>query len=174
MRKLLIFCVFSILCSIAVPTASTRRVLANDNLTVVGWGGFPLSDRLTSLWLTNGEPVNGVPQPLVLVYYLGEPGWHNRKWDVQSEFGQFSSFIKLVSEGLTLSIEYAGGDKAKVQGKAVDIASANVYLVSQVDGLPKDISVRPVGRIQTPIPDGVPAGAFVLKNNPEIAAKISP
>src|SRR6185503_18295226 len=54
---------------------------------VAGWGGLPLSDSVTSLWL-NGPNEGARPQPLLMVYFRGQPGWHKRDWKINSQFGK--------------------------------------------------------------------------------------
>src|SRR5436190_4631116 len=96
---------------------------------ISGWGGFPLSDRVTALWLT-GPTQGGRPQPVIMVYYRGSVGWHKRKWDLKSQFGKSPSWIRLTSPDLELSIEY--GPAVKVQEQTIDLSVATVFLIDPV------------------------------------------
>jgi len=123
---------------------------------VSGWGGFALSASTTSLWIT--APASGPsarPQPLVLIYYVGAPGWHDSEWGFDGEFSKLPAFVRLRSERFDLSAEYQGGGRATVQGKPVDLSSANVFLVSPIDG---EWSVKPLGKVVFDVPlNGIPA-----------------
>ena len=152
----------------------TSRSVPNDVSQVGGWGGFPLSETSTSLWLTYGAPVNGAPQPLVMVYYVGSPGWHNRDWKIDSQFGQTPAWIRLISSGLTLAIEYSGGNTAKIQGQTVELGNSNVFLVSRIDGPLMGMVVKPLGKYAQPVPTDATPGEFILRTNPEIQKQVHP
>jgi hypothetical protein len=65
------------------------------------------------------------------------------------------AFVRLRSERFDLSAEYQGGGRATVQGRPVDLSSANVFLVSPIDG---EWSVKPLGKIVFDVPlNGIPA-----------------
>jgi hypothetical protein len=53
----------------------------NEKFTVSGFGGYPISHSMTSMWLAGPDH-----RPLVMVYFHGPEEWHNTKWKVDSKF----------------------------------------------------------------------------------------
>jgi len=139
---------------------------------VSGTGAFPLSDTVTSLWL-DGAPRNDRPQPLLMVYYKGAPGWHNAEWEIKSEFGNTPAWVRLTSPTVELSIEYGpGGSGSKVQGQPVNLSVANVFLVSPVADPTIVPTVEPLGLVTFAVPPGSNPASHLLEVNPEIKAKV--
>ncbi len=48
---------------------------SGKDFAISGWGGYPISDELTSMWLR--EPSG---RPLLMVYFEGPAGWHKTEW----------------------------------------------------------------------------------------------
>lgn len=139
---------------------------------VTGVGAFPVSDSVTGLWLL-GEPQGGRAQPIVMVYYRGLAGWHDRKWVSKSDFGKTTWLAKLSSDDLELVIEYgSGGTDVKVQGHSVDLEVANVFLVSPIGDPTKRPVVEAVGFMVFTIPGDANPALHVLATNRAIAEKV--
>jgi hypothetical protein len=143
-----------------------------------GYGGFPLSEQVTALWL-NGAATKGRPQPVIMVYYRGAAGWHDRgwtidgKWNTEGKASDAPSFIRLGSPDLDLSIECGGPDGgAKVQGKRVDLSKANVYLAAPVGDKGQETVVLALGKIRFEVPEEANPAVHVLDSHPDIAAQV--
>jgi hypothetical protein len=135
---------------------------------VSGWGGLPLSESVTALWL-DGPKAGNRPNPLLMVYFRGAPGWHDRKWDSDARFGRSPAWIRLTSPDLVLSIEY---DKPfgrfAVQEEIVDLTKANVFLVSPVADSSAKAKVEALGWVSLDMPDDATPPLVVLERNPGI------
>jgi len=155
------------------PTKSTVRQAGGHERAsdvVGGWGGFPITDRVTSLWLTAAEAGRtGRSQPLLMVYYVGAPGWHDAKWTFDAEITRLPGYARLKSERFELSVEYQGGGRALVQGKPVALSSGNVFLVAPIDG---QWSVKPLARVDFDVPPGANPAVHILSAHPEIRAAV--
>lgn len=139
---------------------------------VTGVGAFPISESVTALWLL-GEPRGGRAQPVVMVYYRGQAGWHDRKWVSKSDFGETTGLAKLSSADLELVIEYgSGGADVKVQGQRVDLKSANVFLVSPIGDPTRKPAVESVGFVAFTVPADANPALHVLATNRPIAEKV--
>jgi hypothetical protein len=158
--------------SLALAILLANPFEGTSQVEVSGWGGFPLSESLTSLWLM-GPPSTGRPQPLIMVYYRGIPGWHKRKWDLDGHFGKPPTWIRLKSPDLELSIEFDGGvSEVKVQRRAVDLSTSTVFLVDLVEKEEMAVLVQSLGQVVFAVPSGVNPAIHVLQTNPGIAARV--
>jgi len=135
---------------------------------VSGWGGLPLSDQVTSLWL-NGPKELERPQPLLMVYFRGSSGWHKRKWDMDSRFGKSPAWIRLKSPDLVLSIEYDKQfHRIAVQEEPVDLTKANVFLVSPVGDPSAKAKIESLGLVSLAVTGDAAPPLVILERNPEI------
>ena len=133
---------------------------------VTGYGASPLDERVTALWLLASDAGGtGGSQPLILVYYVGSPGWHRIPWGVEGDVERLPAFVRLMSDRLELSVEYAGGKDAAVQGVPVDLMSANVFLLAPVDGV---ASVTPLAKLTFNVPPEESPALNTLRDHPEI------
>jgi hypothetical protein len=148
---------------------------------VVGYGGFPISDQVTALWL-NGRSVKGRPQPVIMVYYRGAAGWHNREWKIDGKWNtdgkalDTPAFIRFGCPDFDLSIELGGADgSAKVQGREVDVSQANVYLAAPIGNKGDKAQatvVTGLGKILFEVPEGANPALHVLESRPDLAAQV--
>jgi len=153
------------------PLAPSSPALGSFDVS--GWGGHPVSTEVSSLWLSRGPTAGERPQPMLMVYYRGTSGWHDRKWDISSEFGKTPPFIRLSSPGLVLSIVQDAAGSVRVQGQQVDLSVANVFLVRRIDGPMMGMLVVPIGRIRNEIPSEANPPVFILETQREIADEVN-
>jgi hypothetical protein len=142
------------------------------NKVVTGWGAAPIDARVTSLWLL-GSDAGGTAgsRPLVMVYYAGSPGWHDIPWSLEGDFERAPAFVRLLSHRLELSVQYDGPTRASVQGVPVDLTSANVFLLSPVDGVP---SLTPLAKIAFDAPRDENPALELLRDHPAIYRIVVP
>ena len=138
---------------------------------VVSWGGYPLDDRVTSLWLSGPAtgPSSYRTQPLMMVYYVGPPGWHQLEWTFAGDFSTLPALARLESAGYDLRVEYFNHERAIVQGAEVDPSCANVFVVTQLAG---SWSVSPAAKVVFDVPTGVNPGAYVSSMYPAVSAAL--
>ena len=150
---------------LVVSLASLVSCAASDTnrpLDAAGGGGIPVSPELVGMWLSRA-PAGEVPQPFVVVYFRGEAGWHDRAWE--SDFRRTPLRVSLSSEEVGLVVEQVDDTVVRIQGRRIDLASGNVFLVS---GLPDDSRIETVGRVEVVMKaDSVPV-LEVLAGQPEI------
>ena len=131
---------------------------------------MPLSPEVIALWLSRGAH-GDTPQPFVMVYYKGSAAWHERSWQVADDYGTAPSFIRMTSPALTLSVEESAEGIVRIQGKVVDLAAANIFLVERIDSS-SAVQIVPLGRLRDPIPAGVIPPRFVLSAQREVADRV--
>ena len=133
---------------------------------VTGWGASPLDERVTALWLLASDAGGtGGSQPLVLVYYVGSPGWHRVPWAVGGDLERVPAFVHVTSDRLELSVEYRGQSEAAVQGIPVDLMAANVFLLAPVDGV---AALTPLAKLTFDVPPEDSPALNVLHEHPAI------
>ncbi|HEV8337930.1 MAG TPA: hypothetical protein VGR67_16085 [Candidatus Polarisedimenticolia bacterium] len=141
---------------------------------VEGIGAFPLSESTVSMWLN--EVVDGKPRALAIVYFIGAPGWHNRKWKTDFNYhrdGGKDASYKLISDDLVLSLTISADMKtALVQGKSFPLENSNVFLVKGADGGAKKETVQAVGHFVLEATAGNPASVDALNKNPDLATAV--
>lgn len=74
MKRLLVF-------AFIIALAPVVTAGSEEKFTVSGFGGYPISASLTSMWLAAPDH-----RPLLMVYFHGPEGWHNTQWKVASKF----------------------------------------------------------------------------------------
>ena len=135
---------------------------------ISGWGGLPLSEDATALWL-NGPKVGERPNPIIMVFFRGAPGWHSRKWESDSQFGKSPAWIHLKSPDLILSIEYDKPfNRVAIQDEQLDLGKANVYLVSPIAGPQKKAKIEALGLVSLEVSGDAAPPLVVLERNPTI------
>src|SRR5688500_11061362 len=108
-------------------------------------GSRLVSPAVVATWIARTEP-RGLPELELLVLWRGTPGWHLRaatsggtsRVSSQSGGGGHEGGLHvhhLSFGGIDLSLEFDQRKRvARMQGKVVELASANVILVDEVDG----------------------------------------
>lgn len=161
MRSLLISTIVLIACATFGQDAPKR--------VVAGFGAFPLSPELTSLWLGGADH-----HPLVMVYFHGPSGWHTTaKWKIDSHFGKEGPcWAELTSDNAELRVWLnPDNGNAEVQHEPFDIAQSNVFLVLNVTDRSKQ-RIVPLGFAELPASSDKPASVMLLESNNTIAEKL--
>lgn len=88
-------------------------------------------------------------KPLVIVYFVGQPGWHNRLWESEIQLASSPIYQNLISDNCTLHISVdTGSDRVYVQEQNFQLTDANVFVVVHVDRGKAFIRVVPIGRFE--------------------------
>jgi hypothetical protein len=163
-------CVCAVVLGFVLPLGAFVEAQPDEwkRFDVSGWGGLPLSDTVTALWL-DGPKIGSRPDPLLMVYFRGPAGWHNRKWDSDAHFGSSPAWIRLTSPDLSLSIEFDKPFKRMaVQGEPVDLKEANVFLVSPVGVSGSKATVQALGFVSLDMPADATPPLVVFERRPDI------
>ncbi|MCD8483487.1 MAG: hypothetical protein LR015_13005 [Verrucomicrobia bacterium] len=140
-----------------------------------GIGAYPLSSSTVSMWLLKQND-DGNPETVVVVYFSGEDGWHNRPW--KSEFqGNIKraekTLFELKSDDVTLTLAVSDdGLIVSVQGNDFNLEEGNVFVVRNVDRGSDHQEIVKIGRFDLPYSDRVPVSVALLQTKPEIQAEI--
>ena len=161
-----------LLIALLIPVLS----VAGDDRGKISFGAWEVSKTVVSTWLWAFSPTAPQTEPLVLAYFNGAAGWHDRQWDWQfdgSEKNQERTNYRWVSDSLTLSIAVSGDKKSCwIQNKMYDLAQGNVFLVRNADRGPKEEQVVVMGTFDLTNPSGQPLAVFLLRKYPELRAKL--
>jgi hypothetical protein len=152
--------------AIALMTAANA---GTDNKSVTGFGGFPVSSSMTSMWL--GGPDG---RPLLMAYFNGPEGWHKTQWKIASAFKKGSpGWAEFRSEKATLRLwlNPETGD-AEVQSDKFNLAISNTFLVLHTGETAVSPNIVPLGTFDLPKSGDQPAAILLLKENPALAERI--
>ncbi len=137
-------------------------------------GAHPVTDEVASLWVVQGGPAD--PPRVVLAYFVGESGWHDRKWksDFQGNVDkQAETFHDLISDQLTLSVRLSrSGESAFVQGFKFAFAKSNVFLVPDIGGKLRRKDIVPLGHFELTLMDTGMLSVTFLLEHPDIAKRV--
>jgi hypothetical protein len=153
---------------IALAPAVTAR--AEETFTVSGFGGYPISGRLTSMWLAAPDH-----HPLLMVYFYGPDGWHNTKWKITSKFEKGKpGWAELQSEKATLhlSINTETGE-AGVQSVNFKISESNTFLVLHTGEPSVAQKIVPLGVFELRASKDQPASVMLIQANPVLMERIN-
>ncbi len=136
---------------------------------ISGFGGFPIDASTTSMWLAAPSGI-----PVVMAYFHGPTGWHDRKWKIESKFEKGApGWAKLISDVATLSLEAdSDSGKLKIQGQSFNEVDANTFLVVHVGEKDAEEKVIPLGRFELKRTEDEPASVELLRANRELFERI--
>jgi hypothetical protein len=160
---------------LVIATLFPLRVLVASEGAAFGVGAYPLSPTTVSMWLLRTDS-GSKPLPMLLVYFTGTPGWHNRGW--QSKFDgnikeEGRASYRLISQDVILEIAIAADNKTVwIQGKEFKLEQGNVYAVKNADKGSAKEQVEALGSFELPYSSGRPLALLVLQNHPELAEKL--
>lgn len=156
--------VVMIVCSGMLISDETEKVY-----TVSGVGGFPIDASTTSMWLAAPSG-----QPVVMAYFHGPTGWHDREWKVDSKFEKGApGWAKFISDVATLSLKAdSDSGKLEIQGQSFNEADANTFLVVHVGEKDAQERVISLGRFEQKRTKDEPASVELLRANPELLERI--
>jgi len=122
-------------CVLLLIVIGASRAFGEEPTGHTLFDAYPLSDSVASLCMN--MVLDGRSRPVALVYFLGPPGWHKRKWESISHgslVGGTEASYELTSGELVLSLRVsADAQTARVQGKPFALADSNVFLVRNAD-----------------------------------------
>jgi len=146
---------------------------ADKPVRVSGGGGFPLTASVTSMWGAVDELTTPGSKPLTfMIYFRGDPGWHDRKWNSKQQFQAEPYFIEFSCELTTLRADVDLPSRSlTVFGQKIDLAVANVVLVDRVDH-PGEEVVTTLGRFDLRFPEEANPAVWLLKTHDELRARV--
>ena len=154
--------------SLALLVLAGAVLLGTENRDKVrGFGGFPNSSDLTSMWLTGADG-----RPVIMAYFHGPKGWHQTKWTTAGEFEpNGTGWAEFHAEAVTLRLwlNPNTGD-TEVQSEKFNAANSNVFLVVDVGG--KGQRVIPLGIFPMPASADEPPSALLLRTTPELVERM--
>lgn len=141
-----------------------------EKFTVSGFGGYPISHNITSMWLAGPDH-----RPLIMVYFHGPEDWHNTKWKVDSKFEKGKpGWAELQSEKTTprLSMNTETGE-AEVQSRKFKISESNTFLVLHTGEPSVPQKIISLGIFDLPASKDQPASVLLLRANPQLMERIN-
>ena len=158
---------------IALVLGLTGQVVGGSepdkNAPVAGFGGFPISKSLTSMWLAGPDY-----RARLMVYFHGPEGWHDVKWKVVTHLEKGKpAWAEFRSEKVTLHLwmDLDVGD-VEVQTRKFSIIEANTFLVLHVAEPSTPQKIIPLGVFDLPSSAGEPASVLLLRANPDLVSRI--
>jgi hypothetical protein len=163
MRRLPLIVVIAalIISSIAAP---------EEKFTVSGFGGYPISNSISSMWLAAPDH-----RPLVMVYFHGPEQWHNTEWKIDSKFEKGKpGWAELKSEKVTLRLWMnTETGEAEVQSGKFKISESNTFLVLHTGEASVSQKIIPLGVFDLPASKEQPASVLLLRVNPQLMERIN-
>lgn len=163
MRRLSLIVVIAglIISSIAAP---------EEKFTVSGFGGYPISNSISSMWLAAPDH-----RPLVMVYFHGPEQWHNTEWKIDSKFEKGKpGWAELKSEKVTLRLWMnTETGEAEVQSGKFKISESNTFLVLHTGEASVSQKIIPLGVFDLPASKEQPASVLLLRVNPQLMERIN-
>lgn len=142
----------------------------DEKFTVSGFGGYPISHSITSMWLVGPDH-----RPLLMVYFHGPEDWHNTKWKVDSRFEKGKpGWAELQSEKATLRLSMnTETGNVEVQSGKFKIGESNTFLVLHEGEPSVPQKIIPLGVFDLPASKDQPAAVLLLKASPELMEHIN-
>jgi hypothetical protein len=152
-----------------IALVATAIAATEQKFAVSGFGGYPISGNITTLWLSGPHR-----HPILLVYFCGPNDWHKTLWNINSRFDKGKlGWAELQSENVTLRLEFdAETGEARVQSSEFKIGEKNVFLVLYTGELLVPQKIIPLGLFDLPRSNGQPASILLLQAHPELMARI--
>ena len=143
---------------------------SDEKFTVSGFGGYPVSRSITSIWLAAPDH-----RPLLMVYFHGPEDWHNTKWKVDSKFEKGKpGWAELQSEKATLRLSMnTETGEAEVQSGKFKISESNTFLVLHAGEPSVPQKIIPLGVFDLPASKDQPAPVLLLNANPGLMERIN-
>jgi hypothetical protein len=143
---------------------------SDEKFTVSGFGGYPISHSITSMWLAAPDH-----RPLLMVYFDGPEDWHNTKWKVDSKFEKGKpGWAELQSEKATLRLSMnTETGEAEVQSVKFKIGESNTFLVLHAGEPSVPQKIIPLGVFDLPASKDQPAPVLLLNANPGLMERIN-
>ena len=158
---------------LALALIRPNVALSGPARTVTGHGGFPLSDRVSSMWGVIDEAASDTHKVITfLIYFRGGSGWHQRKWTFDVRTGEEPAVVAFLGEPIVLRAEYSREDAVlSLFGARVPIKRANVLLVDNVDQPGKE-KVTELGFLDLRVPQDANPALWVLEQSPAVRKQV--
>ena len=155
--------------AVVIMLLAFATVGSEEKFTVSGFGAYPISDSMTSMWLASPDH-----RPLLMVYFHGPNGWHNTQWKVASKFGKGKpGWAELQSEKATLRLSMnTETGEAGVQSDTFKIGESNAFLVLHTGEPSTQQKVIPLGVFELPASKDQPASVMLIRANPSLMERI--
>ena len=157
------------LCAVMIVLVATTVTGSEEKVTVSGFGGYPISGSLTSMWLAAPDH-----RPLLMAYFHGPDGWHDAQWQVASKFEKDKpSWAELKSEKATLRLSMnTETGEVGVQSTTFKVSENNTFLVLRTgDSTPQKIV--PLGVFELLASKDQPAAVMLMRANPALVERIN-
>jgi len=162
----LVLC-FATLCGVVVAQGSVAA--PGQEFAIKTFGGFPISDNISSLWLTGSDG-----RPLVMVYFYGPKDWYETQWNINSKFedGRLG-WAELRSENVTVRVEvYPETWEVAIQASKFSVRQSNTFLVLHTGELLVPQKLIPLGVFDLPPSTDKAASVLLFRANLELAERI--
>jgi hypothetical protein len=159
-----------LLITIIMALVAPAIAAPEEKFTVSGFGGYPISHSITSMWLAGPDH-----RPLLMVYFHGQEDWHNTKWKVASKFEKGKpGWAELESEKVTLRLLVnTETGEAEVQSGKFKISESNTFLVLHAGEPSIPQKIISLGVFDLPASKDQPASVLLLRANPELMERIN-
>ena len=84
----------TLLIGVIIALIVPSTVGSEETFTVSGFGAYPISENLTSMWLVAPDK-----RPLVIAYFDGPDGRHNTEWRIASKVRERQTWLGRVAIG---------------------------------------------------------------------------
>jgi hypothetical protein len=155
---------------VIVASVVSATAAPEEKFTVSGFGGYPISNSITSMWLAGPDH-----RPLIMVYFHGPEEWHNTKWKVDSKFEKGKpGWAELQSEKVTLRLSMnTETGEAEVQSGKFKINESNTFLVLHTGESSVPQKIISLGIFDLPASKDQPASVLLLQANPQLMERIN-
>lgn len=162
----LLFCVAA-LCGIVVAQSSPPD--PEHELAIKTFGGYPVSDNISSLWLSGSDG-----RPLIMVFFSGPKGWYETQWNVDFKFDDGKpGWAQLRSENVTVRVDVNPETwEVAIQASKFSVRQSNTFLVLHTGELLVPQKVIPVGVFDLPPSTDKPASLLLLRAHLELEERI--
>jgi len=149
--------------------AQSSNPSREQKLAIRTFGGYPVSDNISSLWLAGSDG-----RPLLIVYFHGPRGWHKTQWKIDFKLENASpGWVQLGSENVTERIDvYPETWEVAIQGSKFSLRQSNTFLVLHTGELLVPQKVIPLGVFKLPQSTEKPPSLVLLRSYLELAERI--
>jgi hypothetical protein len=143
----------------------TAASVPEERQPAAGFGGFPISKSLTSMWLAGSDK-----RPLLMVYFHGPEGWHDTKWKIDSKLEKGKPlWAEFKSENATLRLwlDPKTGE-TEIQSAKFNISVSNTFLVLHAGEPSVSQKIVPLGVFDLLASKDQPASVLSLRADPSL------
>jgi hypothetical protein len=159
-----------LLIAIIIALAVPAILRPEEQSEVSGFGAYPISGDLTSLWLLGPDH-----HPLLMAYFHGREGWHKVLWKTASEFGKTKTgWVELQSKKITLRLSMnTETGEVGVQSGTFRLDENNTFLVLHMGEPSTAQKIIPLGIFDLPESKDQPASVLLIQGNLELVQRIN-